>query len=440
MDIRPVKKRRQKIVSRSRQAADGSKLNNQQNITIKSKPSPLGPLSKEIKSNRSKVKDFFKKRFFLILIFIFLGAVYLPASKYINTGEQYQDLINQSFPLSTILNEVSYMPQKLFLMLTESNGLSSILLLKIYSFIFIVFVVYLFYQTCLNWLGKNVALITTFLFSSSTWMILSSQSLSFNNIYLAFIPLVIYLNNLLRQDKNILGVFMATLLFSITLYSPGMVWPILGFIALLPLFMQKILAKYNLRNIWVLLIFTLVVILPLFVTMVLRPDNFSYILVGDSQTTIYALVQNLQTSLDAMFLNGIPDSNLWLVGTPVFSYLTSLLFIFGLVFLFVNKRFRQHFNFLIVSLVFALLTVAFVGLSALSLIIPIIYLVVGFGVGFILSQWYALFPSNPVARNLGLALVIFIALLSSGYNITRYYIAQPKANNLISSIGSEKIT
>jgi hypothetical protein len=181
-------------------------------------------------------------------------------------------------------------------------------------------------------------------------------------------------------------------------------------------------------------------ILPLFASLALRPNNFSYILVGDSQTSIQAFLQNLQASLEAMFLNGIPDSGLWLVGTPVFSYLTSLLFVFGLVFLFVGKGLRQHFNFLAISLVFALLTITFVGLTALSLIVPVVYLVAGFGIKFLLSSWYVIFPSNPVARNLGLTIIIFIALLSSGYDITRYYIAWPKASDRLSAIGSEKAT
>ncbi len=386
-------------------------------------------MGKKLDSKKSKI---------LIIIFIFLCVLYLPASRFINTDEQYRHLTSQSSSIDVILSEAAYMPQKLFLFLTETNGLSNAFLLKIYTFLFTAAVVYLFYNVCLRWLGRNSALLSTFLFASSSWMILSSQSLNFNNIYLIFIPLVIYLNYLLIQNKNAWKVFLASFLFAVALYSPGMVWPILGFIALLPLFMQKILAKYNLEKIWVLLIATAVMILPLFVSFVLYPGNFAHILAGDSQTTIYAFADNFQASFEAMFLNGIPDSNLWLVGTPIFNYLTGLLFMFGLVALFVDKHLRHRFNFLAVSLAFAVLAVSFVGLPALSLIIPAVYLTAGFGIKFLLSSWYSIFPSNPVARNVGLSLVIFTVLLASGYDIARYYVAWPESNALISSANSEK--
>lgn len=433
MDIKPVKRRRGKPAGQPRRLPNSSqpKKQNNNNIVISSKLKPLQPVGKKLGSAKTKI---------FVAILIVLCALYLPASRFINTGEQYQDLIGQSSSIDVILNEATHMPQKLFLFVTESNGLSNAFLLSVYTFLFAVGTVYLFYLVCLRWLGRNPALLTTLLFASSSWMILSSQSLSFNNIYLVFMPLVIYLNYLLIQNRDVWKVFLAVFLFSITLYSPGMVWPILGFIALLPLFMQKILAKYNLEKIWILLILTGVMILPLLAVLVLYPSNFSHVLVGDSQISIYAFAQNFQASLEAMFISGIADSNLWLVGTPVFNYLTSLLFVIGLIALFVNKRLKHRFNFLAGSLVFAILTVTFVGLPALSLIVPAVYLTVGFGVKFLLDNWYAIFPSNPVARNVGLSLVIFTVVLSSAYDITRYYVTWPKTVDRVSSVSSEKIT
>jgi hypothetical protein len=269
-------------------------------------------------------------------------------------------------------------------------------------------------------------------------MILSSQSLDFNSIYLIFIPLAAYLNYQLIKNKNTWKLLLAGLVFTVALYSPGIIWSVLGFIVLLPFFMQKILEKYNLGKIWTLLATIIVMILPLFVSFVLHPNNFSHILAGDSQTTISSFTHNLQVSLEALFLNGIPDSNLWLVGTPVLNYLTCLLLVFGLVALFVDKRLKHRFDFLFISLVFAVLALTFVGLPALSLIIPIVYLTAGYGIKFLLDNWYSLFPSNPVARNVGLSLVIFTVILSSGYNIVRYYVAWPKTNDIISVADSEK--
>ncbi|MEX2014549.1 MAG: hypothetical protein WD885_01270 [Candidatus Saccharimonadales bacterium] len=438
MDIKPVKNRRNRPAGQSRHLSAINQLKKQDKITVNSKHKPLSRVNRNFGNTGQKHKKFFQKKLVLISVFIALCALYLPASKFIDSSDQYQDLVGQSSSIDNIFSEASYMPQKLFLFLSESNGFSSPLVLKIYSFLFSIIVVYLFYFVCLRWLGRNSAVLTTFLFASSSWMILSSQSLNFSNIYLIFIPLAICLNYLLTQNKKTWKLFVAVLLFAVALYSPGIVWSVLGFIVLLPLFMQKMLIKYNLGKIWTLLILTAVMILPLFVSFVLYPDNFSHILAGDSQTTVEAFRQNLQVSLEALFLNGIPYSNLWLVGTPIINYLTWLLFVFGLVALFVDRRLKHRFDFLVVSLIFAMLTITFVGLPALSLIVPIVYLTAGYGIKFLLDNWYSIFPNNPVARNLGLSLIVFVVVLSAGYSIARYYIAWPKAGNLISISDSEK--
>ncbi|HEX5797888.1 MAG TPA: hypothetical protein VFX79_00905 [Candidatus Saccharimonadales bacterium] len=438
MDIKPVKKRRRQPVGNLQNLPNANQPKKQDNITVNSKHKPLNRSSKTMGKKRLRLKKLLQKNIFVVIILILLSILYLPASKFIGTSGQYQDLVGQSSSTDVILSESSYMPQKFFLYFTHSSGLSSEFMLKIYSFLFILLVVYLFYIVCLRWLGRNTALLTTLLFSSSSWMILSSQSLDFNNIYLVFIPLAICLNYLLAQNKNTWKLLFAGLLFAATLYSPGIIWSILGFIILLPFFMQKILEKYDLRKIWMLLAIIFVTIIPLFVSFVLYPDNFAHILAGDSQTTVSSFTQNLQASLEALFLNGIPDSNLWLVGTPIFNYLSCLLLVFGLVALFVDKRLKHRFDFLAVSLIFAVLALTFVGLPALSLIIPIVYLTAGYGIKFLLDNWYSIFPSNPVARNLGLSLVVFTVVLSSGYNIVRYYVAWPKTNDIISVAGSEK--
>ena len=445
MDIRPVKRRRRKPVDLTRPNAKQHRpgavnpRTPQNNINIKSR---LGKnLSTKRQNSRiKKVTGFIRRNYLTAGMLAFLSILYLPASKLINTSEQYQELASQSFSISAILNNASYLPQKLLLISAQTAGISGALFVKVLMFIFAVLVVYLFYKACLQWFGKNTALITTLLFSSSSWMILSSQSLVFNNIYLVFFPLVIYLHTQFSREKNSLKILAGVLLFSIVLYSPGMVWPILGIIALLPIFMHKIIAKYATEHVWFSLISTAVLVLPLFAVLVLRPNNFQHILVGGGQTTLQSFAHNLQVSLEALFIRGVPDIGVWLIGTPIFNFIACLLFVFGLIHLFINKKLGQHFNFMAISLAFSLLTIIFVGLPALPLLIPLIYLTAGFGLKLLLGSWYAIFPSNPVARNLGLTLVIFIALLSSGYDIARYYVAWPKNNSQISVHGPEKIT
>jgi len=219
-----------------------------------------------------------------------------------------------------------------------------------------------------------------------------------------------------------------------------MVWPALGLIILIPFFMHKIIAKYTTKNIWMALVSIAVFILPIMAVSILRPSNFATLLTGESTlpTGFYVLTENLQMSFEALFIKGMPDTGLWLTGTPVFNLIISLLFAFGFIYLFINKKLNQHLNFLIISLVFSILTISFVGLSALSLMIPLVYLMTGFGIKLLLASWYSIFPNNPMARNLGLSLVIFITVLAASYDVVRYYVAWPKTGNDIVATISEK--
>ena len=433
MDIKPIKKRRHRLPAQAPPPVKSSQTNNRRKITLRPKtnPSQLSGNTSAYGSN-NKILALLRKNLFLMIFLVLMAILYLPTSNLINTSGQYKDLSAQSSSVDSILNEVSFLPQKFLLLGSDSSGLNGRFIAEALSFIFIILTVYVFYSVCLRWLGKNVALITTLLFSTSSWVILSSHRLDFNDIYLIFVPLTIYINYLLVNRKNGLKVFAAAVLFSLALYSPGMVWPVLGLIILLPVFMQAILAKYNLNNLWILLLATAILILPLFASFIVNTANFPGILTGEGQISIDVLWQNIQAAAESLFINGLPAGSLWLFGTPILNYLIVLLGIFGLIFLATEKRLRGQFDFLLVCLIFSVLSVAFVGLPALSLLIPTVYLIAGFGIKFLLNHWYAIFPSNPVARNLGLSLIILVVLLSSAYEITRYYIAWPKAHDLIS--------
>lgn len=441
MDIKPVKKRRKKTLTNSQVSERKQKISytEQGNIVIKSDTRLANKSDKKNKRNKTALIDFLKRNVLMVSSLVFLSLLYLPASRFIDTTAQYQNLVRQSFSFDVILNDVSYMPQKLFVLLVQSGGFNGSLILKSLTFTFTLLVVYLFYKASANWLGRNAAVLSALLFLSSTWLIFSSQSISFSNIYLIFFPLIVFLNHLYTKDKSMVKVVLAASIFAVVLYSPGMVWPALGLIALVPLFMQKIIRKYNTEYIWVSLILIFALLVPLFVCLILKPDNFSSILVGEGSIAIYEFMQNLQSTFLAMFVNGLPDLNLWVVGTPVLNYITTLLFIFGIVSLYIDKNLRQHFNFLFVSLIFSVLTLTFVGLTALSLILPVVYLIAGFGIKFLLNSWYSIFPNNPVARNSGLALVVVVVMLASAYEITRYYIAWPRINSSASSLVSENI-
>lgn len=67
------------------------------------------------------------------------------------------------------------------------------------------------------------------------------------------------------------------------------------------------------------------------------------------------------------------------------------------------------------------------GLGAINIAIflPLIYIVIGGGMSYLLIQWLTVFPKNPIARSVGVGLVSLLALLISVYHLDRYFIAWP---------------
>ena len=56
-------------------------------------------------------------------------------------------------------------------------------------------------------------------------------------------------------------------------------------------------------------------------------------------------------------------------------------------------------------------------------LIPIVFVVVIAGITLLLQQWFTVFPFNPIARYVGLGLVIIATGLSCWFQLNRYFIA-----------------
>lgn len=58
-------------------------------------------------------------------------------------------------------------------------------------------------------------------------------------------------------------------------------------------------------------------------------------------------------------------------------------------------------------------------------VIPLMYLLAAIGLAYLLSEWYRVFPHNPIARNTGFGLVVLLVGLSCFYNLRVYFVAWP---------------
>jgi hypothetical protein len=105
----------------------------------------------------------------------------------------------------------------------------------------------------------------------------------------------------------------------------------------------------------------------------------------------------------------------------------SVMFLYGLIVL-VKQHKLDRFWTILGSLGLSIAWISLGGNQAnLIIILPFIYLLAGIGIQNILNQWIEVFPRNPIARNVGYAVLIGTVFLASNYQCQRYFNAW--ANN-----------
>lgn len=75
--------------------------------------------------------------------------------------------------------------------------------------------------------------------------------------------------------------------------------------------------------------------------------------------------------------------------------------------------------------VLALIAIIIGNVATIALVIPIIFILIANGISYMLQSWFTVFPRNPVARSIGIILLIIVILMSCYYQLQRYFIAWP---------------
>ena len=116
------------------------------------------------------------------------------------------------------------------------------------------------------------------------------------------------------------------------------------------------------------------------------------------------------------------DAIHWLGHIPILSSFEAIMAILGIIFYLRHVRTNRTRLIITMSAVSWLL-IAMIGNTSISLIVPIMYLFAASGIDYLLRQWLGVFPRNPVARSVGVALMMIVIALSSVYQTRSYFVA-----------------
>ena len=127
---------------------------------------------------------------------------------------------------------------------------------------------------------------------------------------------------------------------------------------------------------------------------------------------------------------------------PALSIFSLVMFGFG-VYVYTQHAKLRRFRTLAAFLVAGCIVVGLGGPTNIGFIVPFLFIVVSAGIGYLLQQWYKVFPRNPVAQTVGVSTIVIVVLLAFTYNVRAYFDSWANASSTqsvfqLADVGSPK--
>jgi hypothetical protein len=276
------------------------------------------------------------------------------------------------------------------------------------------------------WHGRRTALFAGFLFATSAWVLHASRLASFDVLYLCAVPILLVSYVKMQRDNGKAYVFYGSLMvWGAMLYIPGMVW-----LLLVNLYVSRKAIIGGWRHFsrwWQRLLYLLIGIgwLPLLIYRLRHVIELKLWLGLPLQLEPpLVLLKHFVAVFVHLFIRGPQYPEMWLGRAPILDIFTLIACVIGIYF------YARHFTatrsrLLGVFFFIGIILVALGGPVGLSLLVPILYILAATGIAYLMREWLQTFPRNPLARGVGLTLIILAVALSCTYNLRAYFVAWP---------------
>lgn len=287
--------------------------------------------------------------------------------------------------------------------------------------------VFSFYHILRYWHSKRVSVFATLLFITSPWLLHSARLATPDSIYLLFLPLLwtaawMYNTNKLRTSSILLLV-----IGILCLYIPGFIWIIL----FLSIWKYKTIVT-ELKQLSILLrtilfLGVLIGISPLIYASIINPSEF-LVMAGlpSNMPSVASIWSNIVNIPKNLVLSGPTNSLINVGSVPLIDVFSATMFVFGIYSLRYNIKLIRAQVMFVSLLLFVLLVIAGGPVGIISLL-PLVYLLIAGGMSFIITQWLAVFPRNPLARGIAVGVMSALVLLVTFYQLNNYFVAWAKS-------------
>jgi 4-amino-4-deoxy-L-arabinose transferase-like glycosyltransferase len=299
---------------------------------------------------------------------------------------------------------------------------------RIVSAVFGTISIILFYYIIRRVHCGRVAFLATLTFACSAWF-LHIARYGTPDIMLPFAVLVFAVSGywLIRDSSRSTISIAAIIALGLGIYVPGMLWFVLAGLIIrrnkdISVVFQDV-PKPQLVGLGIFL--TGFVVAPLIWALSQQPQ-IGLVMLGLPQQLpdIQTFLHNLITIPTSLFAYTHKNPAEWLANLPLLDISSSVLFALGIYYYF-KFRALDRTRLLAIFLFVASILVALDAGVRMAILLPAIYVGIAGGVALLISQWFTVFPKNPLAKTVGVSFIALIVSVSVLYNLRAYFIAWP---------------
>lgn len=346
-------------------------------------------------------------------------------------GYSSQEIAAQSS--STSLNVIWHNPinaiYKLMVWVPFKLGHHSVLWTRFAAGIIATISAALFYFIVYSLFSHRIAILTTILFVTSSGF-LHAAHLGTPLILQIFgvITLLALIPAYLLMKGKILPLYITVATLVFLLYIPGIIWFVLVGIIVLNKRILHTLKTLDAKHQIYLGLIVLVLLAPLAWAYIQHP---SLALTGlglpASMPQWHEIVSRAETFGRSLLWAGNGPAEIMLVGAPLLNIVEFSLLFIGIAVQFKKPRLTSNF-FVIGATLFIVLLIIFGGIISYVTLTPLLYLLMAGGIFYLLTQWHKVFPINPFAHFVGMALICGLVAMSVLYHVESFYTAWPYNN------------
>lgn len=334
--------------------------------------------------------------------------------------------IESSASLDAISSDPVNGPHKLLQFVFTSRGESAILA-RLPSVILGLFFLACFYAIARRWFGRLIAVLSTLIFASLPWIVLTARSATPDIMFIGTTCLVatyIWLSVAQRKTAALLILSAAAALLA---YTPGLVWFLItGFL----LWRKKILTGVRPAGKWTLTAAALMFVIGILPLAAAAAFDISILqrllLIPANLPEIIELLKSVTWGVLGFVWSTRDPYPLVLGNLPLLPAAVIVLTIFGIYIM--SVRARIEFYGLLSLIMVAILAYGLNrNLGILTLAFPAIGILMAAGLRYLYAEWKSVFPLNPLPKILALSLMVGVVLLNMMFGIRYSLAAWPNA-------------